>query len=474
MRIQLRFRPGSVCEFVVDSSALQRSRHPGRTEHVDGDGPIIWIEYNERIVQIIGAHGRHAQYTNPATSQHPAPDAARALDQRVDREEPTSVQQSHFTAEAIEVHREERSRTKSVTYLKLSEWQSVVATNPMSDGHWQHPTCGRANGPCTCAGFSRTGWSLLRSTRNLAVHPDATYLHTIPASFCHRSSPALKSAMELPALLGRWRLSTATLRKICEVQHMRLHCHRSICYVFPLALLALTDAAAQYPSNAREALQRVRSAWTVASKPQLRVAPADTLEFGMVIGLSVLPGGGIVLASHRSNSIQWFDARGHRTRSVGRKGGGPGEFNGVSKFLRFGDTLALVDLRGLSHLFAVNGRYVRSEPRPRPAGDRVGYFADGDQLISVLETSHITADRWQQTRDILTRRGASSSVTLGTFPSVEAIRHGGDLDGRIYAARNRVAVLVHRAVVRLKLRVAVLADMRKSKLKRSELPLETV
>lgn len=107
------------------------------------------------------------------------------------------------------------------------------------------------------------------------------------------------------------------------------------------------------------------------------------------------------------------------------------------------DTLALIDLRGLGQLFTISGKYVRSEPRLRPSGDRLGYFADGDRLVSVLQTDHITAERWQQTREALTRRGASSTVPLGEFPSVEAIRHGADFDGRIYAARHRAAVLPH-------------------------------
>jgi len=185
-----------------------------------------------------------------------------------------------------------------------------------------------------------------------------------------------------------------------------------------------------------------KSAWSVDPQFQLRIAPNDTLEFGMVIGLSMLSDGGVVLASHRSNSIQFFDAQGRRTKSVGRRGRGPGEFTGVSQFLRFGDTLVLVDLRGIAQLFSSTGKYVRSESKLGSNVERLGYFSNGDRLVSTSMTDHLSPGRWEQTHDELTRISSSSSVLLGSFPSVEAMRNaGGALSGKVYAPRNRVAVL---------------------------------
>jgi len=148
-----------------------------------------------------------------------------------------------------------------------------------------------------------------------------------------------------------------------------------------------------------------KSAWSVDPQFQLRIAPNDTLEFGMVIGLSMLSDGGVVLASHRSNSIQFFDAQGRRTKSVGRRGRGPGEFTGVSQFLRFGDTLVLVDLRGIAQLFSSTGKYVRSESKLGSNVERLGYFSNGDRLVSTSMTDHLSPGR-----------GSRRTMSLREFP----------------------------------------------------------
>jgi hypothetical protein len=104
--------------------------------------------------------------------------------------------------------------------------------------------------------------------------------------------------------------------------------------------------------------------WTLASHPSFEVAsaPDDSSEpLYRVVGLASL-GDHMVVANGGTNQIFFYDSAGNRVRSVGREGGGPGEFERLSAiFVVPGDSLLTFDTRlGRFQIFDPEGRFVRS------------------------------------------------------------------------------------------------------------------
>lgn len=210
---------------------------------------------------------------------------------------------------------------------------------------------------------------------------------------------------------------------------------RSIANLSGVALIAFLQGSVGGAQDVHRAPPSIKDApkiWTVDTRPRLRIAPNDTLEFGVIVHLSVLANGGVVLASDVANSIQFFDAKGRRTKLVGRSGQGPGEFRGVDQFHRFSDTLVLDDRRGITQMFSLAGNVIRTEARIPTSLRRVGYFANGDRITVSTKTDHLAPDRWGQSQEEVTRQSGPNSTSLGVFPSYQAIRYaGGKVDGKI-------------------------------------------
>lgn len=166
----------------------------------------------------------------------------------------------------------------------------------------------------------------------------------------------------------------------------------------------------------------------------------DTLLFEYVSGLTMTPAGDLIVASDQRSALLFFDARGRFMRSVGRRGRGPSEFNGISRAWRFGDSLAVVDLRDIPQVFTLAGTYVRSAPK-LPSGRLHGFLGNGDAVVGTLDLDAITPGGWKTAHERLLRIRGASSTPLGTFPSQEVSRSkGGELKGRVFGPRNRVAV----------------------------------
>ncbi len=168
---------------------------------------------------------------------------------------------------------------------------------------------------------------------------------------------------------------------------------------------------------------------------------AGDVDFAAVMGLSVLPSGGVVVASDLRNNVQFFDAKGQHVKSVGRRGQGPAEFDGVDHLRRFGDTLAIVDMNRAIHRFTLEGRYVASE-RVTGGSERVhGFFASGHRLVGIQRTEHLREGEWKQAIEELVSVSASTRTAVGSFATQELmLLPGGKLRGNVYSPRNRVAV----------------------------------
>ena len=101
--------------------------------------------------------------------------------------------------------------------------------------------------------------------------------------------------------------------------------------------------------------------WTL--REEVRIGDLDDPRYTLsrtgevVIG----PGGNMYVAQPGESTIKVYDRAGRFVRSIGRKGGGPGEFNSVGTIGFIGDTLfALSVSNQLMHLFRSDGTHLRS------------------------------------------------------------------------------------------------------------------
>ena len=217
---------------------------------------------------------------------------------------------------------------------------------------------------------------------------------------------------------------------------------RSVAVATIGALLPAWSIHAQVPARGPGSPNAARREWTVDPQPSLRIAMSADVDFATVVGVTRLPTGGVVIASALRNNVQFFDERGRHVKSIGRKGQGPGEFDGVDVLRRVGDTLVVTDMRDAIHRFTLDGRYVRSEQVTATNERLHGFFANGDRLVGLQRAEQIREGRWQQAQEDLVRITARSRVPLGRFPTQELTRaSGGQLKGNVYSPRNRVAVL---------------------------------
>src|SRR5262245_7554741 len=110
----------------------------------------------------------------------------------------------------------------------------------------------------------------------------------------------------------------------------------------PLSVLFVLTASLAWlqPAQGRAAARlQGPHRWTIASKPSLSIGDvegAPAYLFSQIVGTSRLSSGGIVVADRGSNQIRFFDRAGRHLRTVGRTGGGPGEYEYIRALMRCG------------------------------------------------------------------------------------------------------------------------------------------
>jgi hypothetical protein len=102
-----------------------------------------------------------------------------------------------------------------------------------------------------------------------------------------------------------------------------------------------------------------------------------------------LSDGRVVVALRPANELRYFATDGTHRLTVGRKGQGPGEFDGLAEVHRSGDSLAVSDRSGRLQVFGASGQLLRSYRRPDYPGASVfGWAAllpDGSGVVRALD-----------------------------------------------------------------------------------------
>jgi hypothetical protein len=133
------------------------------------------------------------------------------------------------------------------------------------------------------------------------------------------------------------------------------------------------------------------SEWRLASTPDIDIGGSDVdpeYELFQAQGAVRLADGSIVVANAGSAELRFYDASGQYVRTVGRRGGGPGEFEGLRWVERYtSDSLLAWDMRlRRGSVYDLTGRFHRSFTLPAEAlYDPIAQFPDGTLLTQ--ETS---------------------------------------------------------------------------------------
>ncbi|HET9275061.1 MAG TPA: hypothetical protein VFN96_03200 [Gemmatimonadales bacterium] len=169
-----------------------------------------------------------------------------------------------------------------------------------------------------------------------------------------------------------------------------------------LALLA--------PACSRTAVPPIPE-WRLSERPMLTIG-ADgrpEAEFHQVAGAVRLGSGEIAVANGGSHEIRYFGPDGRYLRTFGREGAGPGEFRSVGRLIRFGDTLAVHDVR-TSRLTILLGATLLET--------RLVRASNATQRISIVE--RLPDGRWVGVTSISPRFAPQpyrDSIAVGILPA---------------------------------------------------------
>lgn len=173
--------------------------------------------------------------------------------------------------------------------------------------------------------------------------------------------------------------------------------------------------------------------WTIAAEPlrDLGVAEGDPhQQFARVADALRLSDGTLLVADGQANEIRAFDAQGGYLRTLGRAGGGPGEFRGLmGMHLLPGDTVAAYDYQATRvSYFAPTGTMARAVTLGTLNGKMparpLGFLADGRMLVAPLYDPEfkVTSGRVRDTLTLaLYSAAGTQAAALGRVPGHESM-----------------------------------------------------
>jgi hypothetical protein len=113
-------------------------------------------------------------------------------------------------------------------------------------------------------------------------------------------------------------------------------------------------------------------------------APEGPASFGAISAVIADDDGSIYVADSKSAEIRVFDTRGQWVRTIGRRGGGPSEFDLLYSIAWVGDTLAVLDPgNGRVGLMSRTGEWLGQLLHERMTGSRLHLYEVGGALYWV-------------------------------------------------------------------------------------------
>ena len=205
-----------------------------------------------------------------------------------------------------------------------------------------------------------------------------------------------------------------------------------------LLLAAATLAAC---SDAQSAHESTAVRWAVEERPVIEIGTGEGEDaLYRVTSAARLPDGRIAVANAGTQQVKLFGADGRHLASLGRRGGGPGEFQVPMWVGSHADSILVWDaaLERLT-VFDADGKLARTTPFPALGGSFpsvVGTFADGSLLLA-SGTDHDAAARqegaWRGSTRLVRISPAGRVIdTLATVPSQERYSYrSGDGMGQV-------------------------------------------
>jgi hypothetical protein len=223
-------------------------------------------------------------------------------------------------------------------------------------------------------------------------------------------------------------------------------------------LLACTGFAACSDAEPAQGSTAVR--WSVEERPALEIGTGEGEDaLYRVTSAARLPDGRIAVANAGTQQVKLFGADGGHLASLGRRGGGPGEFQVPMWVGSHADSILVWDaaLERLT-VFDDSGKLARTTPFPALGGSFpsvVGTFADGSLLLASGTDQDAARQEgaWRGSTRLVRISPAGRVIdTLATVPSQERYSYrSGDGMGQVVEdlpfGRRTVMAVTHEGVV---------------------------
>ncbi len=202
-----------------------------------------------------------------------------------------------------------------------------------------------------------------------------------------------------------------------------------------------------------DARAQARAKWTVEPKALVSIGGAEgegPTELAQVLGVARISDGRIVIADGGSTELRVFSPDGKFVKSIGRKGRGPGEFDGILFMLRSADSLVVHDRTSRLQVYNADGTLLRSYPRPLFPGRGVsswpGVLSDGSGVVQGVDpVTDSTSDNVTATASLgIVPPRATEARPFTQIPIFERVRRNGRSMGLFLGAVSRVAVMGER------------------------------
>jgi hypothetical protein len=173
--------------------------------------------------------------------------------------------------------------------------------------------------------------------------------------------------------------------------------------------------------------------WMIGSSPTVDIGGGATAGPYRVVEATRLGDGRIVVASAGANALDLYSPTGEHLRTIGRPGGGPGEFQALFWVGRLpGDSIAAWDAAlGRLSVFTSSGDFARSVTPATSLGlfpQAAGVFGDGRVLIAVRAAAAGLGTGLRVERDdvsYVALGGDGQAQPIGRFPGTEMLLSGG-------------------------------------------------